>query len=362
MMIGEAQKAAVIEVTSDLSAAVAGNSPWGTLATATVERGLRAKAKSDKDRFLAARAGDAALYRSEVARAAAGEERERAARAASAEHESGGRRRRRSSGGTVMSGRRASGTGAGGCEESWSSTSGRAAASSGTHPLLSPGTPPLGTLPPLLSPFYGPHALAGVSAAVEEGGSGRTVVGGLPRLPSHGPLNVHTQSSVRAPYMAERVREGDGAGLAAAAAIKERGELERVRLAAGEAATAAARTASRRGSAAGQSMREPKEALLALQVMEDLSREARGSQWRGGFMPCARSRASSVGSVGGKSAASRGGGGCFTGFPPSRPTLQPAGNAELGDGVESSEWPVERGLAQEEDLERAFIQAMEAEM
>lgn len=234
-----------------------------------------------------------------------------------------------------------------------------AAIHTATHPLVPDGTPPSGSIPPRLSPFYGPHALAGVTAA-KDVSTGRSVVGGLPRLPSFGPLNV-TTSLVRAPYMAERgVEGGEDRGVAAANAVAAREALEESWRAARVGAAAAEAAAARRGSAAGQMIREPKEALLALEVMEGLAKERRGSEggWSGGLMPCARSRASSVGSFSGRGG--KGGSGGVAGGESGGRGGGPKGGEgeeEARDGEEVQEEEEEDGV-DETELERAFLEAI----
>ena len=346
VMIGVAQKAAVVEAEADLSAAVAQSTPWGALATATVRRGLAAAAAADSAQFQTLRAGDAAVYRSEVTRAAAAEER------AWVQASSGSGRGRRPRGGSAGS-------------------AGRRASTASTHPLVPDGTPAASALPPRLSPFYGPRAVDGLAAA-RDAGTRRHVVGGIPRVPLAGPLSC-ALSSARVPYIAER-GDGAGAGAAREAAAAATAALASARAAAGAAAAGAAAAASRRGSLASAAAREPREALLALSVMEDLAAQrrhstgsegSRRSSWRGGVMPSARALAGGRGGGGSRSASGAAtpihGGGSTWGE--AEGPQGPQGGGQEQEEVEEVEAQEQEEEAQPEaqdeaELEMAFLAAL----
>ena len=260
VMIGEAQKAAVEEVASDLSAAVSQTTPWAALAATTVRRGLEAAAAEDRARLESMQRGaSSAVYRSEVSRAAAAEERALAAAAAAAHRRAAGGGTPR--GGSAGSSRRGS---------SATAEAGAGAGAAPTHPLVPPGALSGAAAPSRLSPFYGPRATAGLAATTDPA-SGRTLVGGIPRVPLGGPLSCAT-SAARLPYLAHRAGgeeagEEGRPGSAQSAAAASAAALAQARSAAVLAREEAGARASRRGSTASAALREPREALMALECV-----------------------------------------------------------------------------------------------
>jgi hypothetical protein len=229
LLIPPSSLQAVAAVTTEIEGAREHAGVWERLAAVSLERGAGASMAVDATSRTALLTNDEAIYRAEVARAAALHERRQARRFSASATAAGA-----SGGGGAGGGPHDASAGApGGGDSKYQSV------------------PP--HVPPRESPFYGPYGV-NRTATLDAGAS--SVSTSLMRVPQRGPQD-HS-SVIRVPLVMVRSQESDGptgaeAGEAEAKALAAKREEERRRAAEREAG------AVRRGSSAGRMLRESRE-------------------------------------------------------------------------------------------------------